>query len=73
MRFIERFPMLGRTIASRRTLVPAWAAAQDEQDIVEVAPRFPPMPPALGPPLPKSMGIYWPWVTPPPRGGGPNG
>ena len=24
-----------------------------------------PMPPNLGPPLPRSMGIYWPWVTPP--------
>ena len=23
------------------------------------------MPPNMGPPLPKSMGIYWPWYTPP--------
>ncbi|GAI18770.1 unnamed protein product, partial [marine sediment metagenome] len=24
-----------------------------------------PMPPELGPPLPRYLGIYWPWVAPP--------
>ena len=23
-----------------------------------------PMPPLLGPPLPTSMGVYWPWIKP---------
>ncbi|KKN87081.1 hypothetical protein LCGC14_0263510 [marine sediment metagenome] len=27
-----------------------------------------PMPPAMGPPLPRFLQIYWPWFSPPPPG-----
>jgi len=48
-----------------------WPPTQLEQ--FETRPAFltqedMPMPPNLGPPLPRSMQIYWPWVTPPTHG-----
>lgn len=30
-----------------------------------------PMPPSMGPPLPRFFGIYWPWYAVPPEGGYP--
>jgi len=32
---------------------------------IEVKDEWAPMPPNMGPPLPRSMQVYWPWYEPP--------